>query len=243
MDAERIGAPARQEQHVPPTEKALGAVHVEDRPRVHLARDLEGDARGEVRFDHAGDHVDGRPLRRDDEMDADGARHLREARDGVFDLAARDEHEIRELVDHHDDVRQRLGTFVLSEAPVVAVDVARAARREQPVAVLHLLHEPEERLRRFLLDLGHHRHQEVRDARVSRQFQHLRIDEHEPEFVRPAAQEETGEHGVDARALPRTRRAGDQEVRHLREVRRDGSSGGVVSERQRERGGRRRELL
>src|SRR3990167_5735124 len=48
------------------SEELLGAVAVEDRPRVHLGRDLEGDARGEVRLDQPRDYVHRGPLGRDD---------------------------------------------------------------------------------------------------------------------------------------------------------------------------------
>ena len=71
-------------------------------------RHLERDARREVGLDHAGDHVDRRALRGEHQVDADGARHLRQARDRLLDLGRRGEHEVGQLVDQHDDVRQRL---------------------------------------------------------------------------------------------------------------------------------------
>ena len=67
---------------------ALGAVRVEDHARVGLRRDGEGDPRRDVRLDHPGDHVDRRPLRREHEVDADGARLLREPDDRVLDRPA-----------------------------------------------------------------------------------------------------------------------------------------------------------
>ena len=48
---------------------------------IDLLRDAEGDARREVRLDHAGDHVDARPLRGEHDVHAGGARLLRETRD------------------------------------------------------------------------------------------------------------------------------------------------------------------
>ena len=62
----------------------------------------------DVGLDHAGDHVDRRALRRDHEVDADRARHLRDAADARLDVARRDHHQVGELVDDDDDERQAL---------------------------------------------------------------------------------------------------------------------------------------
>ena len=48
-------------------------------------------------------------------MDADGARHLRQAADRFLDLVAGDHHQVRELVDHDDDERQRLRRLAVLE--------------------------------------------------------------------------------------------------------------------------------
>ena len=98
----------RQEQHVALAEQLLGAVAVENRARVDLRRHAERDARRQVRLDEAGDDVDRRPLRRENQVDADGARHLRQARDRFLDLVAGHHHQVGELVDDDDDEGQRL---------------------------------------------------------------------------------------------------------------------------------------
>ena len=86
-------------------EQRLRAHLIENRARVHPGGDLERDARRDVRLDEAGDHIDRRPLRRQDQMNAGGARLLRQARDELLDLLADDHHEIGELVDDHHDER------------------------------------------------------------------------------------------------------------------------------------------
>ena len=48
------------------------------------------------------------PLRGDDEVDADGARLLGDAGDALLDVAGGDHHQVVELVDDDDDVRQPL---------------------------------------------------------------------------------------------------------------------------------------
>jgi len=77
--------------------------------------EAEGHAGGHVGLDEAGDDVDRRALRSEDEMDADGASHLREARDGLFDIGAVEHHEVGELVDDDDDVGKRLVVFAVIE--------------------------------------------------------------------------------------------------------------------------------
>src|SRR3546814_15933784 len=63
---------------------------------VDLGGDVEGNARREVGLDGAGDDVHRRALRRDDQVDAGDARHLRQALDGALDILAGDQHEIRQ---------------------------------------------------------------------------------------------------------------------------------------------------
>ena len=92
----------------PRAEQLLGAVAVENRARIDLRRHAERNARRQVGLDEAGDDVDRRSLGRENEMDADRARHLGEPRDGFLDLVARHHHQVRKLVDQHDDEGKRL---------------------------------------------------------------------------------------------------------------------------------------
>ena len=80
------------------------------------------------------------PLRGEHEVDADGPRLLGELDDRVLDLAALADHEVGELVDDEHDV----GHPVLRArraARVVGGDVALVERRQRLVAVLHLVHD------------------------------------------------------------------------------------------------------
>ena len=101
-------AAAGHVEHVALAEQLLGALLAEDGAAVDLGGDLEGDAGREVRLDGAGDDVDRRPLRREDDVDAGGARHLRQALHRAFDVLAGDHHQVGHLVDDDDDVGQRL---------------------------------------------------------------------------------------------------------------------------------------
>ena len=108
VHAQRHAGARRQVEHVAHAEQRLGAHLVEDGARVDLARDLERQARRDVGLDQAGDDVDARPLRRQDQVHARRARLLRQARDQLLDLLADDHHQVGELVDDDDDERQPL---------------------------------------------------------------------------------------------------------------------------------------
>ena len=188
---------------------------------------------GHVRLDHAGDHVDRRPLRREHEVDADGARLLGEADDRVLDGLRRHHHQVGELVDHDEQVRQRLLAARL-EGPVRLGQVAGADDREALVAALHLGDDVLQHRRR-LLRIRDDRRQEMRDRLVVVELDPLRVDQDHPHLVRRRAQQDRREQGVDAARLARAGRAGDQEVRHAREVGPDGVARDVLAEPHRER--------
>ena len=91
-----------------PVRQLLGAGLVEDHPESRWPGRGEGDPRRDVRLDHPGDDVDPGTLRRDDEVDADGAGLLSEAGDRLLDVARGDHHQVGELIDDDSDVRESL---------------------------------------------------------------------------------------------------------------------------------------
>ena len=103
-----IAAAAGHVQHVALAQQLLGALLAQDGAAVDLRRDLEADAGREIGLDRAGDDVDRRALRRHDDVDAGGARHLRQALDRAFDVLAGDQHQVGHFVDHDHDIGQRL---------------------------------------------------------------------------------------------------------------------------------------
>ena len=129
LDALEARGAERLEEHVALPEEALRPGGVEDHTAVGLARDRERDPRRHVRLDHPRDHVHGGPLGREDEVDADRTRLLREADDRVLDLLWRDHHEVCELVDDHEEVGQRIlaasGQHLvqLRQVPCPAIDI------------------------------------------------------------------------------------------------------------------------
>ena len=109
----RDAAAARHVEHVALAQQLLGALLAQDRAAVDLARHLERDAGREIGLDRAGDDVDRGALRRHDEMDAGGARHLRQALDRALDVLAGDHHQVGHFVDDDDDIGQRVERHLL----------------------------------------------------------------------------------------------------------------------------------
>ena len=106
LDPPRDARGRREQQEVAPADEALGAGLVEDDTAVGERRDREGEPRGDVRLDDAGDHVDRRPLGGDDEVDPHRPRHLRDPADRLLDVARGDHHQVVQLVHHDEDERQ-----------------------------------------------------------------------------------------------------------------------------------------
>ena len=222
----------RQIEHVALPEQLLRAVAVEDGAAVHPGGDVKRDPGGHVGLDQARDHVDRRPLRGEDDVDAHGARLLGQAGDRGLDLLGRRHHEIGQLVDDHDDEGQELreslhlgGVDLVLESlaqllraeSVVTRDMADSRRGEHLVPLLHLVHGPAENCGR-LLHVRDHRGEEVRNVLELRQLHHLRVDEDELELVGAARHEHVDDDRVDGDGFSRAGRPRDEEVGHLAEV-------------------------
>ena len=221
-------------------EQGLGPVDVEDHPGVGLAGDGKGDARGDVGLDHAGDDVGRGTLGGHHQVDADGPRFLGQADDVVLHLLRRDHHEVGQLVDDDEDVGQR----PLSAPRPALVHLGQAAgmlQLHELVAVLHLLDHVVKHAG-GVLHVGHHRHQQMRDAVVVRQLDLLGVDHDHAHLLRGAAQQDRRDQAVDAAALARAGGAGDEQVRELGEVGVDGLAGDVLAQPDHERSGRLGEL-
>ena len=233
LEALQLGRAERLVEHVALAQQRLGAAGVEDHARVGLRRDGERDPRGHVGLDHARDDVDPRALGRQHQVDADGARLLREPDDRVLDLGRRDHHEVGQLVDHDQDVRHRVAAL-RGPGRVQLAQVAGLGGAHDLVAGLHLAHDVLEH-ERGVLHVRDDRRQQVRDGLVVVQLDPLGIDQDHAHVVRRRPQQDRAQDGVDAARLARAGGARDQQVRHPGEVAGDAVPRDVLAEPGRER--------
>ena len=204
--------------------------------------------------------TDGRCVARID-VQTGGARHLRQPLHRPFDILARDHHQVGHLVDDDHDVGQRIeiqllflvdrlsGFLVeagvhgsaqflalgssLRQARIVAVDVAHAELGHFLVALFHLPYRPLQRDNR-LFWIGHDRRQQVWNAVIDRQLEHLGIHHDQAALIRPQPIQQAEDHGVDRDRFTGPGRACDQQMRHAREIDDDGVAADVLAETERE---------
>ena len=247
LAAEDLAGAWREEEHVAVAEEPLGPHLVEDDPAVGPAGDLEGDPGRQVALDQAGDHVDGRLLGRQNEVDADRPALLGEPDDVGLDLLAGGHHHVGDLVgDHHDEGHRRRdrGRFVLglgldptedlvAAEGVVLGQVADARLRQEGVPLLHLLDRPgEDRL--GLSHVGDDRVHQVGERLVGCQLDHLGVDHQHPDLVGPAGHQHRDDDRVQADRLAGAGPAGDQEMGHRRHVHHHRIAGDVLAEEDRD---------
>ncbi|GBE24063.1 hypothetical protein BMS3Bbin02_00328 [bacterium BMS3Bbin02] len=119
-------------------------------------------------------------------MDADGARHLGDAYDRVLDGTSRHHHQIVQLVDDHDNVRETVVAVLVKRAGVpfrpITPDVADARVGEQVVSAVHLRDCPLECVG-CLLRIRNDPCQEMRNVVVLTEFDPLRIDHDEANIL------------------------------------------------------------
>ena len=263
-----------QIEHVAVAQQLLGAALIENGARIDLGTDLKSDAAGHVGFNQAGDHVHGGPLRGQNQVDAGGAGLLRDTRDQLFDFLADDHHHVGEFVDDHNDTRQRVegrrallldgghgqrvrapqgvgkgraALLRLGDFAVVAGQIAHPEGGHQLVAALHLGHAPAQAVG-GVFHVGNHRGEQMRDAVVNGQLQHLGVDQNQAHFGRRGLVQQAEQHRVHAHGLARAGSAGHQQVRHTGQIGHHRVAGNIVAQGQGQRGlgvieGARREHL
>ena len=227
LRADRLREVGAKHEHVATSEELLRTGHVNDGAGVDGGRGSKRDTSRDVRLDETGDDVDGGPLRAEDEVDAGGAGQLRHAGDLLLHLDRRLEHEVGELVDDEDDVRDAVGAGVLL---VVLADVPRARPGEKTVAAVHLPDHPEQGVQ-DLVRVGHDRGDEVRDVAERGEVDPLEVPDEEADVVRRRVEQQAAEDRADVHALAGAGLTRDEQVRHRAQVEHDRGARDVASER------------
>ena len=240
LHAGGLAAAERRIQHIALADQLFRAGCVQNDAGLDLAGHRKRDAGRDVRLHNAGDDVRRRALRRNDQMHARRARLLRDAADRGLDLFGCDHHQVCQLVDDNHDLRQylilfraaalllfSLGLFRAHQV-VISGEVAHLMVGKQLIAPLHFTHRPVERTGR-LFRVGDDRDQQMRDAVVVAQFDHLGVDHDQADLLRRGLIQNGDQHGVDAHGFARAGRTGDQQMRHLGNVADDRLAGDVLA--------------
>ena len=136
-------------------------------------------------------------------MNAHRASHLRQPRNRLLNVRPVQHHQIRQLVDDDDDVRQRLLVHVLKqiiaaiiEQLVELIDISHMVRRQQLQPPFHLANGVPQRIRRQLR-LGDDRRKQMRNPLIHSQLNPLRIDQDHPHLFRRGLEQHAHDHRVD----------------------------------------------
>src|SRR5690606_35584725 len=92
-------------QHVTHTEQLVGTDRVEDDTAFDLVTYRKGDLGRDIRLDQTGNNIGTRALRRQHQVDTDGAGFLRQTDHQAFDVSPGGHHQVGHLVDDNDDIR------------------------------------------------------------------------------------------------------------------------------------------
>ena len=238
--------------------KLLGPHLAQDGPAVDLGGDLETDPGREVRLDRPGDHVNRRALCRHDQVNARCPRHLSQTLDAGFDLFACDHHQVGHLVNDDDNEGHFFGCVFLGlehrfarviiepglhrprkclapverilDAAVVPVDIANAHLGHLAITVFHFGNDPFQG-DHSLLRVGHHRREQVRNAVIDAEFQHLGVNHDQAALIGRQLVEQRQDHGVDRHRFARPGGPGDQQVRHASKVGNDRLARDILAQR------------
>ncbi len=174
----------------------------------------------------------------------------------LFHLLADDHHHIGKLIDHHHNRRQVLqirrrgllgprlvvlfrfeqrvfqrlsGLAGLIHLTVIAGQVANPQGGHQLVTPLHFPDAPAQAVG-GVFHIGNDRGQQVRNALIDRQLQHLRVHQHQSYFVRRGFVQQAEQHHVHAHGFPRASGTRHQQVGHFGQIRHDGFAGDIVTQ-------------
>ena len=237
----RLALTERCIQHITLADQLFCAGRVQNDTRLDLAGYRKRDTRRDICLHDTGDNVSRRTLRCYHKVHACGSCLLRDTADGVLDFLGGDHHQVSQLVDNDDDLRQHLillgmtvlgllgfGLFGTHEV-VIADQIAHLMVCEQLVAAFHLTNRPVERTG-GLFRIGNDRNQQVRNAVIVAQLDHLRVHHDEADFLRRGLVQQRDQHGVDAHRLTGAGGTGNQHVRHLGNVTDDRLAGDVLAD-------------
>ena len=168
-------------QHITAPQQLLSAAHIQNRPRIHLRRDGQGNPAWNIRLNQPGNNIHRGPLRGNHQMHSSGTGHLGEAADGILHFIRRRHHQVRQLVHNNDYLRHMqhglplvIRIIARGRQRIVAGQVPYIAVGKNFIALEHLGNGPVQRPCRFTR-IGDNGHQQMRKAVISVSYTHLHV--------------------------------------------------------------------
>ena len=217
---------SRQQQHVALTNQFFRAGLVQDHATVSKARYRKCHTRRNVGFDNTRDDVDAWALCCNDQVNTDRTSLLRNASDAVFYVASRNHHQVIQLINHNQDVRNAIKTLIsvlffrqiaTVVRSVVTNDVSETSLNQQVVASLHLFDCPTQRIG-SLLWVCYWRREQVWQPRVLRHFNLLWVNQNHLHLIRSRTHQHRRDDAVNRTRLTSTRGTSNQHVWSCRDI-------------------------
>ena len=155
---------------------------------------------------------------------------MRDTADGILHLLGGDHHQIRQLVDDNDHLRELLAVLLGGNDAVVGFQIPDAHVGHHSVAAKHFCHRPLQTAR-SLLGVGDHRDQQMGNTVVNAQLHHLGVNHDELHIVGTCLVQKANDDGIHAHGFTGTGGTGDQQVGHFGNVTHDAASVNALAQR------------
>ena len=236
-----LDASDRRIQHIAAPDQLLRTRNVQNGAGVHLRSHRKGDTGRNVRLDQSRDDVHGGALCTDDEMHACGARLLCQTADRFLHVVGRGHHKIRQLVDDNDDLRQEFLFGIVLCHLVIGFQITHAHLLDQGEPTFHFSHRPLQGACR-LFGVADHGNEQMRQTVIDIQLHLFGVNEDQLHLVRRRLIQKADDHGVDTHRFTHTGSAGNQQMRHLRDIQIHRRARHVLAQRDRDAACRLRKL-
>ena len=146
--------------------------------------------------------------------------HLGDTANGIFHFLGSNHHEVGQLVDNNDDLRQFLSILFSRCNAIIGFQITNAHIRHHLVSPQHFRHSPLKAACR-LFRIGDNRNQKLRNAVVDAQLDHLGVHHDEFYFLGTGLIQKADDDGVHAHGFTGTGCTCNQQVGHLGNVAHD----------------------
>ena len=148
--------------------------------------------------------------------------------DGIFHFFGCGHHQVCQLINRNDNLRQRLPVGLTLDFLVIVCQIPYPVVRKGLVTVFHLLYRPVQ-CTSCLFRVSDNRNQQVGNVLIHSKFYNFRVNQNQPHLFRCRMKQNTHDDGIGADRFTRTCCTGDNQMRHFCNVANNRISGDVLS--------------